>query len=157
LTGNIILVLGIRKYDPSPDFQEKIAPDSLIFPNQVISEIQTLIPSSIPANWKLSPVLEVAWKELVSTALTDSEISNDEKDLISNILSNLTEYAKILEEAVADNVITPDEQKNLTETRKKIWNKAFKQAFDRDGLSHEENELLFKLIKILKSLENFPK
>ncbi|MHA1990189.1 MAG: MFS transporter [Candidatus Hodarchaeales archaeon] len=156
-SGNIVLVSGLLKYTPSIDFSEREVSDRIVLPNQVITEVQLLLPYSIPSSWKLHPVLQDAWNDLVSTALTDSEISNEEKELISTILSNLTNYAKILEDAVADNVITSKEQKKLVSARKSIWKKAFKQAISEDGISNEENELLFKLINILRSLEDFPK
>lgn len=68
-------------------------------------------------------------------------------------MGNLTSYLDIFDMAVEDGILTGKERKELLISRNKIFDEAYKIAFEDKSISHDEYEILMALITINKILE----
>jgi MFS family permease len=154
LIGSLFLAYAISLYEPVVREEEQLV-DSILDPHhQFLAELQVIVPLSIPSTWKFGgKKAKKIWEVLVGTALTDGVISLEEQDLLVNIMENLQNYAKMLESASEDNIITTDEKAELIDARNMLWKDAHGVAIAKDGISDDENRILSKLIEIVQNLD----
>ena len=84
-------------------------------------------------------------KILHKVALEDGEISEDEEKIIASVISNMGEYKEILEKAMEDKKITPQEKDQLFEFRMKIIEDVYESAREDKVISDDEATLLKRL------------
>lgn len=154
LFGGLITSYAMILYQPSKKPAVSIFGDVVETNHPLMAELQILIPLSIPSTWKIQKTTKKAWEHLVSIALSDGEISQEEQVLLTNIMANIEKYAALLEEAHEDNIITPEEKKTLIAARDQLWQDAYYQAFQYDKIiSHDEHAILEKLLEIIRALD----
>ncbi|MHA2251277.1 MAG: hypothetical protein ACXAD7_13020 [Candidatus Kariarchaeaceae archaeon] len=96
---------------------------------------------------KLIP--EDIWNELITVAKEDGVISNDEEILLSNIETNLERYYESMRE---DESTNPNKLEVL-EAQLNIMRNAYDKAYEDGVISKDEFELLKKLQKIVRKID----
>jgi hypothetical protein len=91
--------------------------------------------------------------QLMKVAEEDGRITEDEKILIKNLMSNAEKYIETLNEALEDGIIDKGEQSKLLQYRLNIAKKAKELALTDLIISREEKNLMLELHKILRDLE----
>ncbi|MCH8907131.1 MAG: hypothetical protein IH840_08585 [Candidatus Heimdallarchaeota archaeon] len=93
------------------------------------------------------------YDELLRIAKNDEVITNDEEVLIDNIMKNVHQYYKILDEFQQDGVVDSNEHHQLYSQRKKILEEAIELARNDQEVTKEEFNLLMGLRKIIAGIE----
>jgi DNA-binding PadR family transcriptional regulator len=124
--------------------------------NQAVTEniLNIVPPPSIPKTWHLSQLIMNIYDNLLEVALKDGRLTEQEYNLLSNIMVNLKSYAKTYEDAlIKDGFITGDEKEKIIKSSNKILEEAFSTAFIDKEIDVDEEKIILQLGKMLKELE----
>lgn len=91
-------------------------------------------------------------ESLIEIASADEHITDDEKDLLFSVNSNVEKYAKLVIEIISDNTITPDDQMRITDLENSIIVEAQEIANHDRQISVDEQQLLDTLILAFQNL-----
>ena len=86
-------------------------------------------------------------------ALKDGKISDEEELLITNVISNLDQYTKLIENALKDGIITKDERETLFDGRMKMMEDSYRSAREDHQISDDESAILQRICKLVLDLE----
>ncbi len=89
--------------------------------------------------------------EMIEVAMEDDQISDEEKELLLNVNSNIEKYAKRVIESIEDGVIEESEVQGLKEFEQVIKKEAEAIAKRDQIVTNDELVLLEKVISILDS------
>ncbi len=89
--------------------------------------------------------------EMIEVAMEDDQISDEEKELLLNVNSNIEKYAKRVIESIEDGVIEESEVQGLKEFEQVIKKEAEAIAKRDQVVTNDELVLLEKVISILDS------
>ncbi|MHA2250508.1 MAG: hypothetical protein ACXAD7_09100 [Candidatus Kariarchaeaceae archaeon] len=92
------------------------------------------------------------WDKLRDTALKDGIISDEENELISNIVLDVGAYSEMVDKALEDGVITEAEKIELFEGRMEILEKAYEIARQDHIVTDDEKEILKSICKLVLNL-----
>ena len=98
-------------------------------------------------------VKDKIWNQLQGIALQDGELTDEEQDLISAMITDLEKYTKTLQEAMKDVIIDDKEEKELFEGRMAIMEKAYAKAREDLTISEDEKNILKEICKIVRTLQ----
>ncbi|MHA2504598.1 MAG: hypothetical protein ACXAE3_17220 [Candidatus Kariarchaeaceae archaeon] len=91
-------------------------------------------------------------EDLIDLAMSDAQISDEEKQMLFSINDNLALYAKSIIETVSDGKVDDDEKNLLKELEQKIITEANIIANDDSSISEDEKTLLNQLVSTLESI-----
>jgi MFS family permease len=153
LIGSSLTAWAIYSHQIEDRIDEKVSEICCpIFPSKMV-DTQSIIPLSLPCCWSFDPVTEYIWRQLKATALQDMIFDEAELNLVENIMFNVREYGKVLEDALAKGIIDVNQQKQLKSARNRIWIEAHNIAVTSDGLSEDFQNIFTVLRSILEQLE----
>ena len=89
--------------------------------------------------------------EMIEIAMEDDQISNEEKELLLNVNTNIEKYAKRVIESIEDGIIEEREVQSLKDFEKVIKQEAESIASRDKIVTRDELVLLEKVISILDS------
>ncbi len=90
---------------------------------------------------------------LRNIALKDGKITDEEELLIANVISNLDQYTKLIENALKDGNITKDEREMLFDGRMKMMEDSYRSAREDLQISDDESAILQRICKLVLDLE----
>ncbi len=90
--------------------------------------------------------------DLVTKALEDGILTDDEAAIIDEVEIKLKEFYQYLEEALADNIMDKDETKKLKIMRSKILEDTWNVSNRDTIINKDEAELLKIIVKLLKNI-----
>lgn len=93
------------------------------------------------------------WDDLMSVALSDGIITDDENKLITNFLNNLEKYQVLLDESLEDGIIDDYEKNFLLNQRIKIFNKIKYIAKDDLVITEDEEQLIGIIQKLITDMK----
>ncbi|MCY3413154.1 MAG: hypothetical protein INQ03_16060 [Candidatus Heimdallarchaeota archaeon] len=85
-------------------------------------------------------------------SLKKADLNMDEEALLKNFRANLYEYSKLINQALEDNEVTPEELSEIQIREKKILQDARATILADGEVSKQEQELLEKLIDLFISM-----
>ncbi|MHA2029310.1 MAG: hypothetical protein ACW99A_08945 [Candidatus Kariarchaeaceae archaeon] len=101
--------------------------------------------------------LERLKQSLLTKALSDGQISSEERMILNSINYDIDNLLDTLDDAFEDGIITSDEKSDLSELVQRISNDAETTASFDDYLSRDEESLLTRLkttlVDIKKSID----
>ena len=92
-------------------------------------------------------------ENLRNIALKDGKITDEEELLIANVISNLDQYTKLIENALKDGIITKDERETLFDGRMKMMEESYRSARSDYNISDDESAILQRICKLVLDLE----
>ncbi|MHA2171328.1 MAG: tellurite resistance TerB family protein, partial [Candidatus Kariarchaeaceae archaeon] len=108
------------------------------------------------ANMKKSPdsanKAREIWEKLRMAAMQDGMITEEENNLISNIVLDVEAYSQMVEIALADGIIDNIEKVELFEGRIEILEKAYEIARQDHQITDDEKEILKTICKLVLNL-----
>lgn len=93
------------------------------------------------------------WQELRQVMVADDMITDEEFQLIQNIMENMENFEQFMASAVEDGNLSASEEYILKNFREKIYQNAYNKANENDEISEDEAGLLEKLADILQNIE----
>lgn len=90
-------------------------------------------------------------KDLASIVVSDGSITGDEYRLLDSMDKYFLKYTQDYIKAVADNIITPEENKQLKTIWENLYNKTEKIAMKDGVISSDERNILIRIAKELSS------
>lgn len=159
LIGSVISAYAIFTHKSAieePVLTELLTPLTS-FINKRYVDLQTIIPITVPPVWVAGKSARKIWDELVQVALADGQITDEERCLLSQIMGDVRLYAKMLEDALEDGIITKTEYTDLLKARELIWHQAHATALTSDGIGEDEHHILLKLAELMRSELPVPK
>lgn len=88
-------------------------------------------------------------QELWAIALLDNVVTEDEAALLKTAEEQLTEFDELLDDVYLDNVVDFDEFLRLRHARREILEYTLLKALDDGKITHDERQLLIRLIELL--------
>ncbi|MHA2295519.1 MAG: MFS transporter [Candidatus Hodarchaeales archaeon] len=116
-----------------------------------LSDLQTTVPMTSPVSWHVSQSAKT-WNVLMSIALEDGIITDEEQVLLDKIMDSILNYAQVLEEALEDGIITKNEEKSLLRAYNQISRDVHKIALHDTKISQDEMAILTKLANVIRKL-----
>lgn len=92
------------------------------------------------------------WEKLRTTAMQDGMITEEENNLISNIVLDVEAYSQMVEQALEDGIIDNIEKVELFEGRIEILEKAYEIARQDHQITDDEKEILKTICKLVLNL-----
>ncbi|MHA2402546.1 MAG: hypothetical protein ACXADH_06095 [Candidatus Kariarchaeaceae archaeon] len=92
------------------------------------------------------------WEKLRMAAMQDGMITEEENNLISNIVLDVEAYSQMVEVALADGIIDNIEKVELFEGRIEILEKAYEIARQDHQITDDEKEILKTICKLVLNL-----
>jgi bifunctional DNA-binding transcriptional regulator/antitoxin component of YhaV-PrlF toxin-antitoxin module len=102
----------------------------------------------------ISKVLEMSQlddliQDLVTIALQDGKITEEEKKLIKSIYANIATFKKVYRKAWKDDMITPEEKNLLTHLWKRIYDKTAESVQKEKKITLDEMKLLMSVFRTI--------
>jgi tellurite resistance protein len=89
---------------------------------------------------------------LEKSIVEDDNVSNEEKQLLVSIRDNVGQYKDLMDEAMADNIVSDEEYRRIHIIEKKIIQDASAIAFSDGKVSDDEKKIMGQIIEIFESI-----
>ena len=93
--------------------------------------------------------LDELTQDLVTIALRDGKVTEDEKKLIKSIYDNIAAFKQAYRKAWEDNIITPEEKSLLTHLWKRIYDKTAENVQRERKITLDEMKLLLSVFRTI--------
>ena len=93
--------------------------------------------------------LDELTQDLVTIALQDGKITEEEKRLIKSIYDNITTFKQAYRKAWEDDIITPEEKSLLTHLWKRIYDKTAESVQKEKQITLDEMKLLLSVFRTI--------
>jgi ATP-binding cassette subfamily B protein len=120
------------------------------------AELQLLqmFDEQIPVGWRIQKVSKKHWEMLVNLVMKDQIVTDDEYNLLVNILNSVHRYGSVLDQALQDGIIDESEMQELISLRQKLIDDAYSIAKEDDVINPEEQEILDRLLGIIQEFQD---
>jgi MFS family permease len=147
--ASIFLFLSLLGYEQQEHSLDGVDANVLMNTSSLTGVTTTQSMANImPSNWYFSDFARRSFNDLFDVANGDGVISSDESNMLNRIANDFSKYGEILEEAIADGVLTEEEKEKLLEMREDILTDSVRQA-NLDGHMTEEEEALYKKLQVI--------
>jgi AbrB family looped-hinge helix DNA binding protein len=93
--------------------------------------------------------LDELTQDLVTIALQDGKVTEDEKKLIKSIYDNISAFKQAYRKAWEDDIITPEEKSLLTHLWKRIYDKTAENVQRERKITLDEMKLLLSVFRTI--------
>lgn len=147
--------LGIGEINKN--FQVPIPPDARKLLKLKIGDYITFVEKNgeiiVTKVFEMSQLDELI-QDLVTIALQDGKITEEEKKLIKSIYENITTFKQAYRKAWKDEMITPEEKGILTHLWKRIYDKPAESVQKEKKITLDEMKLLMSVFRTIHHPES---
>ena len=95
---------------------------------------------------------KIIWDKLKEVAMDDGKLTQDERELMATVISDIEKYNETLHKALEDGIIDEREERRLFEGRMQVMEKAYDKAREDLVISEDEKKILKEICKIVREV-----